>query len=164
MGGDERLEAYARLAIEVGANVGAGQDVWILAYPEHALLVRAMARAAYARGARYVAIDYRDQHVRRAQIQLAPEETLDWTPPWFLALAEHFHANGGAVIQITGDPEPELLADLDGRLVAKARMRGLMEILLSAQKERRVNWSILAYPNEGWARTVPSVRSRCGVV
>ena len=33
MGGDERLEAYARLAIEVGANVGAGQDVWILAYP-----------------------------------------------------------------------------------------------------------------------------------
>ena len=100
MGGDERLEAYARLAIEVGANVGAGQDVWLLAYPEHAPLVRAMARAAYARGARYVAIDYRDQHVRRAQIQLAPEETLDWTPPWFLALAEHFHVNGGC-----GDPD-----------------------------------------------------------
>ena len=154
MGGDERLEAYARLAIEVGANVGDGQDVWILAYPEHAPLVRAMARAAYARGARHVAIDYRDQHVRRAQIELAPAETLDWTPPWFLALAKHFHENGGAVIQITGDPEPELLADLDGRLVAKARMRGLMEILLAAQNERRVNWSIVAYPNEGWARTV----------
>jgi aminopeptidase len=154
VGGDERLEAYARLAIEVGANVGAGQDVWILAYPEHAPLVRALARAAYARGAHYVAIDYRDQHVRRAQIQLADEETLDWTPPWFLTLAEHFHSKGGAVIQITGDPEPELLADLDGRLVARARMRGLMEILLAAQNERRVNWSILAYPNEGWARTV----------
>jgi aminopeptidase len=154
VGGDERLEAYARLAIEVGANVGAGQDVWILAYPEHAPLVRALARAAYARGAHHVAIDYRDQHVRRAQIRLAAENTLDWTPPWFLALAEHFHANGGAVIQITGDPEPELLADLDGRLVAKARMRGLMEILLAAQNERRVNWSILAFPNEGWASTV----------
>jgi aminopeptidase len=152
--GDERLEAYARLAIEVGANVGAGQDVWILAFPEHAPLVRAMARAAYANGARYVVADYRDQHVRRAQIQHAPEELLDWTPPWFLSLAQHFNTNGGAVIQITGDPDPELFADLDGRLVAKSRMRGLSELLLTAQNERLVNWSIVAYPNEGWARTV----------
>jgi aminopeptidase len=152
--GEERLEAYARLAIEVGANVGEGQDVWLIAYPEHAPLVRALTRAAYTRGARYVAVDYRDQHVRRAQIRLAAEETLDWTPPWFLALGDHFRVHGGALIQITGDPEPELLADLDGRLVAKARMRGLMEQVLAAQNERRVNWSILAYPNEGWARTV----------
>jgi aminopeptidase len=152
--GDERLEAYARLAIEVGANVGEGQDVWILAFPEHAPLVRAMARVAYANGARHVVTDYRDQHARRAQIQHAPPELLDWTPPWFLALAQHFHANGGAVIQITGDPDPELFADLDGRLVSKSRMRGLSELLLAAQNEGVVNWSIVAYPNEGWARTV----------
>jgi aminopeptidase len=152
--GDERLEAYARLAIEVGANVGEGQDVWILAFPEHAPLVRAMARVAYANGARHVVTDYRDQHARRAQIQHAPPELLDWTPPWFLALAQHFHANGGAVIQITGDPDPELFADLDGHLVAKSRMRSLSELLLAAQNEGVVNWSIVAYPNEGWARTV----------
>jgi len=59
---DLRLEAYARLAIEVGANVGTGQDVWILAFPEHAPLARAMARAAYVRGAHYVHVDYLLRH------------------------------------------------------------------------------------------------------
>lgn len=152
--GEERLEAYARLAIEVGANVAAGQDVWIMAFPEHAPLARAMARAAYARGARYVAVDYRDQHARRAQIELAPEETLDWTPPWYLTLVDYMIERRGALIQISGDPEPELFADLDGARVARNRMRALMERYLSAQNARVVNWTIVAYPNEGWARTV----------
>jgi aminopeptidase len=152
--GDERLEAYARLAIEVGANVGPGQDVWILAYPEHAPLARALARAAYERGARYVHVDYRDQHVRRAQIELAADETLDWTPPWVLAEVEHFATTRGALIQITGDPEPELLSDLDGGRVARSRMRTWLERLYAAQNERLVNWSIVAHPNEGWAETM----------
>ena len=151
---DERLEAYARLAIEVGANVAAGQDVWIIAFPEHAPLVRAMTRAAYARGARFVAVDYRDQHVRHAQIELGPEELLDWTPPWYLTLVDHMIERHGALVQIGGDPEPELFADLDGSRVAKNRMRGLMERYLHAQNERAVNWTIVAFPNEGWAQTV----------
>ncbi len=152
--GDERLEAYARLAIEVGANVGAGQDVWIIAFPEHAPLARAMARAAYERGARFVEVDYRDQHVRRAQIELADDDMLDWTPPWALARAEYVIERRGVLVQITGDPEPELFADLDGARVARSRMRALMERYLQAQNERIVSWTIVAYPNEGWARTV----------
>jgi aminopeptidase len=149
-----RLEAYARLAIEVGVNVGEGQDVWILAYPEHAPLVRALARAAYERGARHVDADYRDQHVRRAQIELADESVLDWTPPWYMTQVEYMVERRGAVVQITGDPEPELLADLDGARVARSRMRAMMERFLTAQNERLVNWTIVAYPNEGWATTV----------
>jgi aminopeptidase len=152
--GDERLAAYARLGIEVGANVAAGQDVWIMAYPEHAPLARAMAHAAYQRGARYVAVDYRDQHVRRAQIELADDATLDWTPPWYLTFVDYIIERRGALVQISGDPDPELFADLDGARVAKNRMRALMERYLHAQNERVVNWTILAYPNEGWARTV----------
>ena len=154
LGGEERLEAYARLAIDVGANVAAGQDVWILALPEHAPLARAMARAAYARGAHYVHVDYRDQHVRRAHIELGDEATLDWTPPWALAEVEHIASKRGALIQITGDPEPELLADLDGAKVAKNAMREWREHLYEAQNRRLVNWTIVAYPNEGWASTV----------
>jgi aminopeptidase len=152
--GEERLEAYARLAIEVGANVGAGQDVWILAFPEHAPLARAIARAAYERGAHYVHVDYRDQRVRRAQIELAAEETLDWTPPWVLAEVDHLVTTRGALIQIAGDPEPELLADLDGGRVARSRMRAWLERLYAAQNARLVNWSIVAYPNGGWATSV----------
>ena len=81
---EERLDRYARLAVEVGSNIGEGQDLWLSALPEHAPLVRAIARCAYERGARYVDVDYSDQHVRRARIELADEETLGWTPPWVL--------------------------------------------------------------------------------
>jgi aminopeptidase len=42
------LEEYARLALRVGVNLQAGQDVVVLANIEHAPLVRALGRVAYA--------------------------------------------------------------------------------------------------------------------
>jgi aminopeptidase len=152
---EERLDAYARLTIEVGANVGAGQDVWILATSlEHAPLARAMARVAYELGAHYVDVAYADPHVRRARIELADEASLDWSPPWQLAQIDYLCEQRGALIQITGDPEPELLADLDGALVAKTRPKAVQERYLAATNERLVNWAIVAYPNAGWAASV----------
>ena len=92
---EERLERYARLAVEVGSNVGAGQVVWVIALPEHAPLARAVARVAYENGASYVDVDYTDQHVRRARIELAEEDTLGWTPPWVLAKVDHISEQHG---------------------------------------------------------------------
>ena len=60
-----RLERYAELAVRVGANVQEGQLVVVVGLVEHAPLVRAVTRAAYEAGARYVDATYRDQHVRR---------------------------------------------------------------------------------------------------
>ena len=154
MSPEERLERYARLAVEVGANVGEGQVVWLLALPEHAPLARAIARRAYASGARYVDVDYADQHVARARIELADEETLDWSPPWMLAKLEHVSEQHGALINIVGDPEPELFADLDGARVGKTRMRELAARRLKALGAGLINWTIVAYPTEGWAQTV----------
>ena len=151
---EERLERYARLAVEVGSNVGEGQLVWVIALPEHAPLARAVARVAYENGARYVDVDYADQHVRRARIELADEDTLGWTPPWALAKVDHIAEQHGALIQIVGDPEPELLADLDGARVGKTRMKELAERYVKATNKRLINWVILAYPNEGWATSV----------
>ena len=154
MSPEERLERYARLAVEVGANVGEGQVLWLLAFPEHAPLARAIARCAYERGARYVDVDYSDQHVRRARIEHAAEETLDWTAPWMLEKIDFLVRERAALLSIAGDPEPELLADLDGARVAKTRMRELTERYLDAINRRLLNWSIVGYPTEGWATTV----------
>jgi aminopeptidase len=54
---------------------------------------------------------------------------------------------------ITGNPEPDLYADLDGERVGKARMREVSEATLRLT-EGLCNWTIVAYPNEGWAETV----------
>jgi aminopeptidase len=151
---DERLERYARLAVEVGANVGPGQVLWVTGVLEHAPLMRAIARVAYELGARYVDVDYTDQHAKRARIQHADEATLEWSPPWLVARIDYLAEQRGALIQVTGDPEPELLADLDGARVGKTRMKELSERYLQAANQRLINWAIVAYPNEGWATSV----------
>ena len=96
---------------------------------------------------------YADNHLRRAFIESAPEDELTESPPWLLARAEAIAA-GGALIMIGGDPEPELLADLDQARVGKARPVDAMQVQLRAQNERKVNWSIAAFPTEGQAQQV----------
>jgi aminopeptidase len=149
---DERLERYAELAIRLGANVEPGQTVFIGASIEHAPFARALARAAYAAGARFVDVRYADQHVRRAMIELGPDDALDHTPDW---LKTRMRAVGGnALVGTSGDPEPHLLADLPGERVGRARMHELNEIARGLFEARSINWTGLAYPNEGWAKMV----------
>jgi aminopeptidase len=149
----DRLERYARLAVRVGANLKPGQILGINAMVEHAPFVRAIARQAYEAGARYVDVLYSDQHVRRAHIANAAEDDLDFSPPWLVARYDELGRVGGALVAVSGNPEPELFADLDGERVGKARMREVAEASLRLT-DGLVNWAIVAYPNEGWATTV----------
>jgi aminopeptidase len=149
----DRLDDYARLAVGFALNVQAGQVVAVNALLEHAPLVRAIAREAYAAGATFVDVLYGDQHVRRAHIQHAPEDALDWSPPWLVKRLDDLAAQGGALLAISGNPEPQLFADLDGSRVGRARMRAVSEASLRLT-DGLCNWAIVACPNEGWARTV----------
>jgi len=147
------LEPYADLIVRVGANVQPGQTVYVTALVEHAPLARALTRAAYAAGARLVDVRYVDNHVRRAFIEHVAEETLSETTPWQMARTEAL-ANGGALIMIAGDPEPELLADLDQARVGKASPIEASQRQLRAQNEKAINWTIAAFPTPGEAEQV----------
>jgi aminopeptidase len=150
---DQRLARYAQLAVQVGLNLQPGQTLGINALIEHAPLARAIAREAYAAGARYVDVLYSDQHVRRAHIEQADENQLGFSPPWLVRRLKELGEIGGALCAITGNPEPELFSDLDGERVGKARMREVGEASLELT-DGLCNWTIVAYPNEGWATTV----------
>jgi aminopeptidase len=149
----DRLEQYARLTVRVGVNVQPGQTLAVNALLEHAPFVRAIAHQAYEAGAKYVDVLYTDQHVRRAHVERAAEADLGFSPPWLVERYRSLGREGGALCAITGNPEPEILADLDGARVAKARMREVAEASLELT-DGLCNWSIVAYPNEGGARTV----------
>ena len=150
---DDRLEQYARLTVRVGLNLQPGQTLAVNALLEHAPFARAIARQAYEAGATYVDVLYTDQHVRRVHVAQADEENLGFSPPWLVDRYRRLGETGGALCAISGNPEPELLADLDGERVAKARMREVAEASL-ALTDGLCNWTIVAYPNEGWATTV----------
>jgi aminopeptidase len=149
---DERLERYAELVVRLGANVQPGQEVFLSGVVEHHELVRALARQSYRAGAAYVNIWYQDEHARRAMIEFGPDEALTHTPGWLKDFVASFAGN--ALIGVTGDPEPELLSDLDGERVGRAVQAELVQLQLKHLSENTVNWCGVAAPNEGWARQV----------
>ena len=148
-----REERYAELVVRVGANVQPGQLVDVLAGPEHAQIVREVARAAYRARARYVDVRYVDPHIRRALIESeANDDVLSWTPPWLLSRERTLGDERAAVVALTGDAEPELLSDLPGERVGKARMVELAAEASRQVNEQLTNWTVVGVPNEGWAR------------
>jgi aminopeptidase len=151
---DERLDRYADLAVRVGANVASGQLVDVNGYIAHAPLVRAVTRAAYRAGARFVDVRYIDRQVRRSMIELAPEEALRWSPPWLVTKLRELASERGASIGILGDPEPDIMDGVDPARVGKATPVEIAQESLRITNERLLNWTLVAYPNEGWATTV----------
>jgi aminopeptidase len=151
--GDERLDAYARLVVEVGLALEPGQNLEIQSFPENAEFARAVTRAAYSAGARYVDVWYEDEHVRKAMIELGPEEVIGWTPPWQLE-RQHSIDDRGASLSIHGHPDPHLFDDVDAARVGRSRKAELTKVMLDQRTTGKVNWSIVAVPTEGWARAV----------
>ena len=151
---DERIRRYAELTVRVGANVQPEQDVVVTCLIEHAEIARAVAREAYRAGARHVVVLYSDLHLRRAAIELGPEEELGWSPPYLLDWMRRWAEERPALIALTGNPDPDLLADLDPGLVGRADPREIREVMGNAIAARRFNWSIVSAPNAGWATQV----------
>ena len=129
-----------------------GQLVEVLGQIEHVEVARAVARAAYRAGASYVDVYYGDPHLRRAMIEAAADDVLSWTPPWRLHRAQEFSDERAAVVALTGDAEPDLLADLPGERVGKARMLELAREYDRQVNEQLNNWTIAGVPNVGWAQ------------
>ena len=150
----ELMKRYAELAVKVGVNVEPGQDVVVEGLVEHAPFVREVVRAAYDAGARWVGVSYGDNHARKAMIEKADEEVLTWTPPFVVDRFNYLTENRAAIINISGDPEPDLMAGLDPQRVGKARMLELAELKFKAVGQRLNSWVIVAYPTEGWAQAV----------
>jgi aminopeptidase len=149
---DERLDRYAELAVRVGANVQEGQEVFVFPWVEHTELGRALVRQAWKAGASYVHLIYRDDHVRKARIQLGPDSALTYSPPWEIKLLES--NAGNAQLGTTGKSEPELLADVDGERIGRAIQVELAEINQQQHRDNSVNWCGVGAPNAGWATQV----------
>src|SRR5664279_4681084 len=97
------LERYADLIVSVGANVQPGQVLTIEALPEAQPLVAELARAAYGRGARFVEVQYFDAQLKRIRAELAPDDSLEWVPPW---LCQRIVGLGDPAAARTAPPPP----------------------------------------------------------
>src|SRR4029079_6607919 len=101
------LSAYGRLAVNVGLNVARGQRLLIIgpAQPggvalEAAPLVRCIAEAAYAAGARLVEVLWGDETLMLTRFACAPRDSFNESSSWLPdVLANHVSA-GHAIISV----------------------------------------------------------------
>ncbi|SDR19438.1 aminopeptidase [Thermostaphylospora chromogena] len=147
------LAGYADVVFDIAVPVLADDRVLINAEIEHAPLARALAEAAYARGARYVDIWYFDPYARRSRIQHADAATLSEIPSWLDARNEELARHCGVLVNIRGTATPDLLAGQDPVRVGLDRMPHLPS-RQRLQRENLVRWTIIPYPTAEWARAV----------
>ena len=146
-----RLEQYARLAVQVGLNLQPGQTLGVNALVEHAPFARAIARQAYAAGAQLrrrplhrparAARAHRARGRRRARLLAA------------VARQAARRARPRRAARCSRSPatrSPSSSPTSTAARVGRARMREVAEASLRLT-DGLCNWSIVAFPNEGWA-------------
>jgi aminopeptidase len=150
---DAELAGYAEVVFDVAVPVLADDRVLINAEIEHAPLARALAEAAYARGARYADIWYFDPYAKRSRVRHADAATLSEVPSWLDARNEEVIRHCGIVVNIRGAAAPDLLAGQDPVRAGLDRMPHLTS-RQRAQLGNLVRWAMVPCPTAEWARAI----------
>jgi len=147
------LDRFADLVIEGGANVQPGQVVSIGSEPGKEALTRALARSAYRHGARFVDVTVFDLHVKKARIELAREEDLDYVPRWYGQRMLELGEERGVRISLSGPIEPTLFEGLDPERLGRDQLPFVPETM-EIVNARTVNWCVAPCPTPQWAQFV----------
>ncbi len=150
---EEWAEKLAELAV-FGANVQPGQLVAVTSYIGKEDVTRRIARAAYARGARYVDVLYFDQWLKRERVAgAADESSLDYVPPWMSERLLHLSDERAARISLSGPHAPRALEGLDPARAGRDLLPYLPETGVVVNR-MTTNWTIVPVPTPSWAEVV----------
>jgi aminopeptidase len=150
-----KLDRLAELAIKVGLQLKAGQDLLVTAPTAALPLVRKVSEHAYRAGAGLVTPILSDEAVTLSRYRFAPDVGFDRAAGWLYdGMSKAFAANT-ARLAIVGD-NPMLLAGEDPVKVARASKANSVAYQPALEKivNFDVNWNIVAYPNASWAKQV----------
>ncbi len=149
----ELTRRLADLVVGYGANVQPGQVVVVNTYVGLEDANRAIARAAYQRGARWVDVLAFDPWVKRERLLHAAEETLSFVPPWMTERLDWLSAEEGARISLRGGLGAEALEGVDPRR-AGLDLLPYVSNTAAVINEGTTNWCVSVVPTPTWARTV----------
>lgn len=150
-----RLDKLAEVAVKVGLQLQAGQNLLITAPIAALPLVRRVAAHAYAAGAEVVTPFFSDEEITLARYRFAPDGSFDRAANWlYEGMAKAFSQNT-ARLAIVGD-NPLLLSNEDPAKVARANKAMSMAYQPALEKIAGfdINWNIIAYPGTAWAQQV----------
>ena len=150
-----KLDRLAQVAVRVGLQLEAGQDLLMTAPTTALPLVRRVAEHAYRAGAGLVTPILSDEAVTLSRYRFGQDAGFDRAADWLYDGMATAFAGNTARLAIVGD-NPMLLAGEDPIKVARASKAN--SIAYKPALERIVNfdinWNIIAYPSPSWARLV----------
>jgi aminopeptidase len=150
---DGRVERLAELAVGFGANVQPGQIATVGADVGQEELARAVAAAAYRRGAKFVDVSYFDPLVKRARIEFAPDDSLEFVPTWYGERVLELGRQHCARIALAGPSVPGALDGVDPVRAGRDQLPFLKESM-QVLAQRTINWTVVPCPTPAWARIV----------
>ena len=151
----ELLEKYAKLVVEVGANVQKNQLVAVNSSTETKELARLIVSAAYKAGAKRVVVQWSDAYVSRSGYDSMSIDTLQEIPEWTIEQAKYFIKENGCVISITS-PIPGVNSGVDQlkmQTAGIARMKSF-KFYQDHMMGNHAQWCVIAAPNKVWAKKV----------
>ncbi|MBI3176284.1 MAG: aminopeptidase [Chloroflexi bacterium] len=151
----QSLEKYADVIVKVGLNLREGQRLIINAGIADYPLVRAVTKSAYQAGARVVTVMYSDEEIAHIRLKMSSREALKEVPNWLLQAYLDHAKKGDAYLAISSD-NPDLLGDVDPEAIAiqrKAAGKKMMKVAEYIMRDA-INWCVISYPAEDWARKV----------
>lgn len=146
------LKEYAKLIVNVGANVQKGQEVNIVAEIEQADFVMMLVEAAYKRRAKRVIVDWVDDRLTKLTNKYQSVKTLGEVLDWQKAKFEHQVNVLPVKIYIeSSDPDGEKGIDQKKRAEATKLRYPVIKPYID-KMEDRYQWVIAAAAGTAWAK------------
>ncbi len=149
----EQLGRYAKLIVEVGANIQPGQSVLMIAAPSAAPLVRAVAAECYAHGALFFDPWYFDPEVKRIRAERAPGDSLEFVPSWYPGRLLELSQAHGSRISISPHTPPGLMDHIDAARAGRDQLPALKEHY-DVINAKTTNWCVIPWATADWAAVV----------
>jgi len=152
---DAKLSEYAKLVVQVGANLQKGQTLLLTCPVECAAFGYMVAEEAYKAGARDVVMRWTDDTLDRMRYLNADDAVFDETPEWIKALFEEYSNPQTARVLIYAS-DPENLKGVEPDRIRRATVaRGTA---LKKYQDMLINdefqWCIVSIPTPSWAGKV----------
>jgi aminopeptidase len=150
-----KLDRLAEVAVKVGLNLKAGQDLFLTAPVTALPLVRRIVEHAYKAGAGLVVPILSDEEITLSRYRFGADESFDRAAGWLYDGVAKAFAAGAARLAIVGD-NPMLLSGEDPAKVARANKANSIAYQPALEKIAGfdINWNIVAYPGASWAKQV----------
>ncbi|WP_409366959.1 aminopeptidase [Lysinibacillus sp. 38-6] len=152
---EEKLRAYAELAVKVGVNIQPGQYLLVNTSIDALDFARLVVKEAYKAGAGRVHVNFSDDEMDRAFFEHASEEEFNRYPQWIVKMRDELIERKGALLWIDAADPDKLSGIPTERLATFQKVSGAaLKNYRNAVMKDLIAWSIIAVPSAKWAGKV----------